>query len=98
MTTYKVTATVEARTQPDGNKSGQVYKFGDTFESTTTQDGWVRVADKRWIPLSYCVTVTTTPPDEPPVEPETFAAPSEIMARWKLADGTYSEYYTYRLT
>ena len=95
MTVYKVTQTIEARTQPDGNKSGTFYKFGDTFESSTTsQDGWIKIADKRWIPLSSCVAMTVEPPT---VEPETFAAPAEIMARWKLADGTYTEYFTYKI-
>ena len=49
----------------------------------------------RYIKLTDVQPVTVEPP---PVEPETFAAPAEIMARWKLADGTYTAYYTYRLT
>jgi hypothetical protein len=48
----------------------------------------------RYIKLTDVQPLTVEPP---PVEPETFAAPAEIMARWKLADGTYTEYFLYRL-
>ena len=72
--TYRIISAVECLTQPiNGNKSGQWMRVGDTFESATTaQGGWVKVADKRWIPLSACVLITAPPiePDEPPVTGE----------------------------
>jgi hypothetical protein len=90
---YKVTQTIEARTQPNGNKSGVFYKFGDTFDSSTTsQDGWVKVADKQWIPLASCVTVTVEPP---PVEPV-----GEVLRQTRLSsDGgkTWSQWQTWKL-
>jgi len=83
MTSYRVTKTTECLTQPvSGNKSGQWADTGDTFESVTVMNGWVKISDKRWIPIANCVTVSTPPPDPDP-EPAT----GEIMRQSFSHDG-----------
>jgi hypothetical protein len=70
MPLYKITQTIEALTQPiSGNKSGRWFSPGFTFQSETLMNGWVKVADKTWIPLTACENLTAPPvePDVPPV-------------------------------
>jgi hypothetical protein len=68
---YRITKNVEFLTQPiTGNKSGEWSQIGKTFESSTTsQGGWIKYADKRWMPDHACVLVTAPPVDEPDVPP-----------------------------
>jgi len=69
------------------------------------KDNWLKINDtkNRWVLYADMKIYDPTPPPpdpdptDPPPVPETFSPPDDIMARWKLPDGTYTSYYTYSL-
>lgn len=109
--TVKATARIETNIKPmtGGGPIAVLpvggYVFGD--EGSTDITGFTRwytptgkmellgVPCKAW-KANLTITNEVEPPiTEPPVS-ETFAPPAEIMARWEKADGTYTDYFTYR--